>query len=159
MRAGRSVDSVAIQGDAWHHRADAITSGTAAVGITLALVGGERFAAADDWAALLACAIIYYNGYSILRDAFHEILDGQAGSDIYQFVIGIAGTVPGVVAIEKCRIRKSGTDYFVEIHVCVPAEMPVVEGHAVGHQVKDAIIAARGAIRDVVVHLEPAEAR
>ena len=159
MKAGKSVDSVAVKGDAWHHRSDAITSGTAAVGITLALIGGKRFAVADDWAALLACVIIYYNGFSILRDAFHEILDGQAGSDIHNLVIGIAGSVPGVVDVEKCRIRKSGTDYFVEIHIRVPAEMPVGEGHALGHLVKDAIIAKRRAIRDVVVHLEPAAPR
>ena len=159
MKAGKQVESVAVKGDAWHHHSDAITSGTAAVGITLALIGGQRFAVADDWAALLACGIIYYNGYSILRDSFHEILDGQAGSDINNFVIGIAGSVQGVVDVEKCRIRKSGTDFFVEIHVRVPAAMPVGEGHAVGHQVKDAIIAARHAIRDVVVHLEPADPR
>ena len=157
MKAGKSVESVAVKGDAWHHRSDAITSGTAALGITLALIGGKRFAVADDWAALLACAIIYYNGFAILRDAFHEILDGQAGSDINNFVIGIAGSVPGVVDVEKCRIRKSGTDYFVELHVRVPAAMPVGEGHAVGHQVKDAVMAARKSVRDVVVHLEPAE--
>ena len=157
MKAGDSVDSLAIKGDAWHHRSDAITSGAAAVGITLALIGGKRFAVADDWAALLACLIIYYNGFSILRGAFHEILDGEAGEDIHNLVIGVAGSVPGVVDVEKCRIRKSGTDYFVEIHVRVPAEMPVCNGHAVGHQVKDTVIAARSAIRDVVVHLEPAE--
>lgn len=159
MKAGKSVESTAVKGDAWHHHSDAITSGAAAVGIALALVGGKRFAVADDWAALLACAIIYYNGFSILRDAFHEILDGQAGSDVHNFVITIAGSVPGVVDVEKCRIRKSGIDYFVEIHVRVPAEMQVGEGHALGHRVKDTIIAARGAIRDVVVHLEPAGPR
>lgn len=155
--AGKSVESLAVQGDAWHHRSDAITSGAAAIGIALALFGGDRFAVADDWAALLACAIIYFNGFSILKGAVHEILDGDVGDDIQKAVIEVAGGVSSVADVEKCRIRKSGTDYFVEIHIHVPAEMPVSEGHALSHRVKDAVMAARSAVRDVIVHIEPAK--
>lgn len=156
MTAGRSVESQAIKGDAWHHRSDAITSGAAAVGITLALFGGSRFAVADDWAALIACLIIYFNGFSILKGAVHEILDGDVGGDVQRLVREVAGTVDGIVDVEKCRIRKSGIDYFVEIHIHVPADMSVCEGHAVGHRVKDAVMAAKPSVRDVTVHVEPA---
>lgn len=157
--AGKSVESLAVQGDAWHHRSDAITSGAAAVGISLALFGGDRFAAADDWAALLACAIIYFNGFSILKGAVHEILDGDVGGEIQKLVLTAAGSVSEIAEIEKCRIRKSGTDYFVEIHIHVPAQMPVSEGHALSHRVKDAVMAARSAVRDVIVHIEPSARR
>ena len=156
LKAGKEVESLAIKGDAWHHRSDAMTSGAAAAGITLALVGGKWFSEADDWAALLACTIIYFNGDSILKGAFHEILDGEAGGDIRTLVIGVAGGVPMVVDVEKCRIRKSGLDYFVEMHIHVPRDLSVAEGHAVGHRVKDGVMAARSAIRDVTVHVEPA---
>lgn len=156
LKAGRSVESMAIKGDAWHHHSDALTSGAAALGITLALFCGPRFAAADDWAALLACAIIYYNGISILRGAFHELLDGAVTCDMRDFVVGVASEVPGVSSVEKCRVRKSGIDYFVEIHLCVSSEMTVGAGHALGHRVKDAVMTARDSVRDVVVHLEPA---
>ena len=156
LKAGKEVESLAIKGDAWHHRSDAMTSGAAAAGITLALVGGKWFSEADDWAALLACTIIYFNGASILKGAFHEILDGEAGGDIRTLVIGVAGGVPMVVDVEKCRIRKSGLDYFVEMHIHVPRDLSVAEGHAVGHRVKDGVMAARSAIRDVTVHVEPA---
>ena len=156
LAAGKSIESLAIKGDAWHHRSDAITSGAAAVGIALALFGGDRFAVADDWAALLACLIIYFNGALILKSAVHEILDGDVGGDIERSIIEVARSVEGLVDVEKCRVRKSGIDYFVEIHIHVPPNMPVCEGHAVGHRVKDAVMTARSAVRDVVVHIEPA---
>jgi cation diffusion facilitator family transporter len=156
MAAGAAIDSTAVTGDAWHHRSDAITSGAAAVGIALALFGGSRFASADDWAALLACGIIYFNGLSILKGAAHEILDGNVGGEFQSEVMAAARGVDGIVDVEKCRIRKSGTDYFVEIHIHVPAAMPVLEGHAVGHRVKDAIMAEKESVRDVIVHIEPA---
>lgn len=157
MAAGEAIDSSALTGDAWHHRSDAITSGAAAVGIALALFCGGRFASADDWAALLACGIIYFNGFSILKRAVHEILDGSVAAGFEAEVRETARRVGGVVDVEKCRIRKSGTDYFVEIHVHVPAQMPVCDGHAVGHGVKDAIMAVKGSVRDVIVHIEPAK--
>src|SRR6266480_1557799 len=57
-RLGRAIDSTAITTDAWHHRADAIISMAAALGISIALVGGEKWQRADDYAALFACAVI-----------------------------------------------------------------------------------------------------
>jgi len=62
-----------------------------------------------------------------------------------------------VDSVSACRIRKSGTDYFVEVHIQVPGDLSVREGHAVGHQVRDAIMAAKSGVRDVVVHVEPVE--
>jgi cation diffusion facilitator family transporter len=52
-RLGLQLSSTAVQGDAWHHRADAITSAAAFIGISIALIGGKGYERADDWAALL----------------------------------------------------------------------------------------------------------
>lgn len=75
IRLGKNVESTAVQTDAWHHRADAMTSIAAFIGISVALIGGERWHSADAWAALFACAIIATNGYRLLFPALHEILD------------------------------------------------------------------------------------
>ena len=68
-RLGRAIDSTAITTDAWHHRADAIISMAAAVGISIALVGGEKWQRADDYAALFACAVIATTGARLLGPA------------------------------------------------------------------------------------------
>lgn len=72
------MTSTAVKGDAWHHRSDAITSAAAFVGIAIALIGGKGYESADDWAALLACLIILFNGYRIFRAALDEIMDAAA---------------------------------------------------------------------------------
>jgi len=54
IRAGKEIGSIAVQTDAWHHRSDAVTSGLAFVGITVALLEGNGWESADDWAALVA---------------------------------------------------------------------------------------------------------
>src|SRR5207247_8948946 len=81
-RFGKNVESTAVQTDAWHHRADAMTSIAAFIGISIALVGGERWQSADAWAALFACAIIAANGYRLLFPALHEMLDTAPRGEI-----------------------------------------------------------------------------
>jgi divalent metal cation (Fe/Co/Zn/Cd) transporter len=64
---GRDNDSRALEGDAWHHLSDAITCAAAAIGISIALIGGPGWEAADDYAALFACAIIVLNVSLIVK--------------------------------------------------------------------------------------------
>ncbi|MBI2920391.1 MAG: hypothetical protein HYY18_04840, partial [Planctomycetes bacterium] len=54
-------------------------------------------------------------------------------------------------------IRKMGFDMYVDIHVVVDGGLPVKEGHAIAHRVKDALRAAMPRVADVLVHVEPAE--
>jgi cation diffusion facilitator family transporter len=82
MRVAKNVESTAVETDAWHHRADALTSIAAFVGISIALIGGEKWYSADDWAALFACAVIAYNGCRLLFPALHEMLDTARGAKL-----------------------------------------------------------------------------
>ena len=156
VRFGRDVESTAVQTDAWHHRTDAMTSIAAFIGISIALLGGEGWQSADDWAALFACALIAANGYRILSPALHEIMDTAPRGAIVDAVQNAARSVPGVREVEKCLIRKMGLSFYVDLHVGVNGEMSVREGHHIAHAVKRAIQASDNRIADVLVHIEPA---
>src|SRR4051812_10889477 len=72
--AGVAINSTAVAADAAHHLSDAITSAAAFIGITTAVIArrlgaGQGWAAADDWAALLASLVIAFNGVSMIRAA------------------------------------------------------------------------------------------
>ncbi len=157
FRVGDELTSTAVKGDAWHHRSDAITSAAAFVGITIALLGGKGYESADDWAALLACTVILFNGYRIFRAALGEIMDAAVARPIQQQIHEIAGSVSGVVRVEKCRTRKSGLGLFVDIHVEVDGGLTVWRGHQIAHDVSDHLKSAALSIQDVVVHVEPAQ--
>jgi cation diffusion facilitator family transporter len=154
-RIGRKIDSTAVQTDAWHHRSDALTSAAAFIGISLALIGGKRWQSADDWAAIFACAVIATNGIRLLRPAFYEIMD-TAPRKIVKSVCSVASSVPGVIEVEKCRARKMGLDFYVDLHVGVDGSISVHEGHEIAHQVKSAIQQSDSRVADVLVHIEPA---
>ena len=156
IRIGRNVESTAVQTDAWHHRSDALTSIAAFVGIVIALIGGEGWESADDWAALFACALIATNGYRLLSPALHEILDTAPRGDMCAMIGEAAGKVEGVREIEKCLIRKMGLNYYVDLHVRVDGAISVRDGHNIAHEVKNMIRATDARIADVLVHVEPA---
>jgi cation diffusion facilitator family transporter len=156
-RIGRDIDSTAVQTDAWHHRSDALTSAAAFIGISVALIGGRRWQSADDWAAIFACAVIATNGIRLLLPAFYEIMDTAPGGKIVRSIRAVAGSVPGVVEVEKCRVRKMGLDYYVDLHVGVDGNISVHEGHQIAHRVKTAIQQSDSRVADVLVHIEPAQ--
>jgi cation diffusion facilitator family transporter len=156
MRVGKDVESMAVKTDAWHHRADAVTSTAAFIGISVALIGGEKWYSADDWAALFACAVIAINGWKLLFPALHEILDTAPRGDIVTTIERAASAVPGVVHLEKCLVRKMGISFYVDLHVGVEGGISVREGHDIAHLVKDAIKETDPRIADVLVHVEPA---
>jgi cation diffusion facilitator family transporter len=157
IQAGDQIGSTAVKTDAWHHRSDAITSIAAFIGISIALIGGPGWEPADDWAALLACGLIAYNGWSLLIPAVRETMDTAPGGELRDDVMRLALGVNGVGEVEKCRIRKAGLDYYVDIHVGVAAELTVRAGHRIAHDVKDAIRDGHPAVADVLVHVEPIE--
>lgn len=159
FRTGKSIDSRAVETDAWHHRSDSLTSIAAFLGISIALWGGEGYEPADDWAALFAAGVIGFNGLRLLRNAWLEMMDASVPEPLIEEIREIARGVSGVAGIDMCRVRKSGLGVWVDIHVEVPGEINVYEGHRISHAVKDALIASKHNVMDAVVHIEPANDR
>ncbi|MEO7297510.1 MAG: cation diffusion facilitator family transporter [Verrucomicrobiota bacterium] len=156
-RTGNEIDSSVVQADAWHHRSDAITSFAAAIGISVALVGGKGFESADSIAAIVAAFIIAWNGWKLLRPALDELMDTAPNKSFNAQVEKIACEISGVNAVEKCIVRKMGFHYFVDMHVEVDPHMTVQQAHEIAHRVKDEVRRLLPTIRDVLVHIEPSD--
>ncbi|MCU1263225.1 MAG: putative Co/Zn/Cd cation transporter, partial [Bryobacterales bacterium] len=131
-----------------------LTSGLAFVGISIGLL--TRYPAADDWAALAASPIIVFNGLRLLRAPVAELLDTAPPRQLELEVRRIAGSVLGVVGLEKCFVRKVGFRYYVELHVLVPGHLTVREGHSLAHVVEAEILKHMPQVAKVLVHVEPA---
>ena len=149
------MNSTAIKADAWHHRSDAITSVTAFIGISIAIIFGEGYETADDWAALFASGFIIYNAYLIFRPALGEIMDEHLYDDLVEEIRKVSISVKGVKGTEKCFVRKSGMKYQVDLHAIVDGKITVEEGHRISHNLKDKLQSEIQAIAYVLVHIEP----
>jgi cation diffusion facilitator family transporter len=154
---GDSIGSSAVKSDAGHHRSDALTSAFAFVGISIALLGGPGWEAADGWAAVGAALVILYNAWQQLRPAILELSDTAPPPHMEAQIRAIAGSVGGVLGLDKCFVRKMGFNYYVDLHIVVHGELSVREGHLLSHKVEDKILEALQHVAEVLVHVEPQE--
>jgi len=155
-RIGSETGSNAVRTDAWHHRSDAITSLAAAVGITIALVGGHGWEVADAWAALFASAIIMVTGWRMLRPSVDELMDQSPDPGLADEVTRVAESWPKVHRIEKLLLRKMGLYFVADMHLEVHPEMTVRESHALAHDVKEDVQRRFPQIVEMTIHVEPA---
>jgi cation diffusion facilitator family transporter len=155
VRVGRRTGSSAIIANAWDHRSDALSALAVLCGLAAVRWGGPRFRWADEAAALVVVAIIVFSAARLFRESASELMDVQAEEPYVQKIRAAAAAVEGVRDVEKLWVRKSGLEYFADIHIEVDPQMTVAEGHRIGHEVKDRLVAEFPALRDVLVHLEP----
>ena len=154
---GESIGSIAVKSDAWHHRSDALTSAFAFVGISIALLGGPGWEAADGWAALCAALVILYNAWKQLRPAVLELADIAPDASMETQVRAIAGRVPGVLGLDKCYVRKMGFSFYVDLHIVVMGDLSVRQGHTIAHEVENQVLDGLPKVVEVLVHVEPQE--
>ncbi|MEO6443691.1 MAG: cation diffusion facilitator family transporter [Gemmatimonadaceae bacterium] len=157
FRIAREEDSTAIHADAWHHRSDAITSVAAFIGISVALWKGEGWESADDWAALVAALVIAVNAAVLLRPAIHDLMDRAPAPGVLERIGRAALNVPDVRAIEKLKVRRAGTGFYVDLHVQADPALSLQAAHIVSGKVKGAIRAEVGRVQGVLIHMEPFE--
>jgi len=155
IRKSELTNSSSLRADAWHHRSDAITSVTAFIGISIAIIFGKGYETADDWAALVASAFILYNSYLIFRPALGEIMDEHLYDDLQKEIRAVSLTVPGILGTEKCLIRKAGMQYHIDLHARVDGQISVTEGHDLAHLLKDTLCEKIPTLGHVSIHIEP----
>ena len=157
---GAEIGSTAVAADARHHISDAVTSAAAFIGISIALIGsrwrgGSGWESADDWAAVVAAAVIAYNGLSMLVPAIHDLMDRAPGPVVSVPVRQAAESVEGVCFVEKLAIRRTGLAYDINLHVQADPSLTLLEAHSLGGAVKAAIRAALPSASEIHVHMEP----
>ena len=154
-RVGREVGSTAVVADAWHHRADAVSSLAAFIGISVALWGGPGWEAADDWAALVAAMLVAINGVRTLQPAVAGLMDKAPDRSVKDRAVDAALKVNGVQHIERLHVRGSGLGFYIDLHAQADPTITLEEAHEIAARVKYAILEALPSVVSVMVHMEP----
>lgn len=154
-------DSDAARADAWHHRADAITSLAALIGVTVAitcplLTGIQSLVLADEVAAILASGVIVVTALGLIRPAVSDLLDA-ASQEMIGVVTELARGVEGIQLVEKVWVRKSGSGFYVDMHLHVDPELSIKVAHSLAGKVKARLKANVPRILGVLIHIEPSE--
>jgi len=155
VRIGRRTGSAVIIANAWDHRSDALCSLAVLLGLATIRFGGPRFFWADEVASLIVVIAIVWSGIRLFRSSASELMDLQADPEFEDQIRSAALSVKGVENVETLWVRKSGLEYFADIHIEVDQNLTVAEGHRIGHLVKEHLLSEFTRLRDILVHLEP----
>ncbi len=156
FRAGRSLRSSALVADAWNDTVDILSALGALTAVALAAYDPVRFLAADHYGGFVVGIVVVLTGIRVERDASLELVDTMPSADVTERVRAVAGTVPGVLHVEKLFARKSGLQYHVDLHIEVDPLLTVAASHEIAPEVRSTLTRDLPWIADVLVHVEPA---
>lgn len=154
---GRTIGSVAVAVNAWHHRLDAFSSVPVAVAVFLSITRPE-WSFLDHVGAVVVSLICLRAAWSILRPTLGQLTDAAAGRAEVLRIEQAARSVPGVLDVHAVRTRQVGSATLVDLHVLVDPDISVRAGHGVAENVERQLMAAGLGVSDCVVHIEPYEA-
>tara|TARA_R110000796_G_scaffold63377_17_gene146793 strand:- start:5370 stop:6254 length:885 start_codon:yes stop_codon:yes gene_type:complete len=143
--------STAIRADSLHYRSDLLLNSSIIVALLLAAYGIQR---ADAFFGLAIALFIAYSAIQIGRDAVQILMDRELSDEVRDEALSLARAVEGVVNVHDFRSRQSGHDWFMQMHVEIPAQTPLLEAHDLGERVRARII-QRFPQADVLIHTDP----
>lgn len=138
--------------NAWHARADALSSLVVAAGVGGALLG---FAFADAVAAIVVGGMIIKAGLGFAWEAMRELIDTGLPAEEVGAIRQTLATTPGVVDLHELRTRRMAHRVFVDVHVQVDGEITVREGHEIGELARKRVLSSHPEVLDVLIHLDP----
>lgn len=154
-RIAEETNSGALMADALNHRFDVAATGCVLLGTLGVTLGGPSWAFIDDVSAMAVAVLMAVLSVRLILSSSSELLDEMPPDDVLKEVRRIAAEVPQVRGVEKLLGRKVGLKYFLDIHVELPPEMTVREGHEIARKVRDRIIEGMPIVAGVLVHMEP----
>jgi len=149
-RAGKRLNSELLLADSNHTRSDVFTT-IAVIGALIGVWAG--YPLLDPLAALLVAVFIGRACWEIAQQASRILSDQIVIAE--QDVRAVIATVPEVLGCEKIRTRGSADYAFLDLHLWLDGDTPLMEAHATSHVVKDLLIARFPHLADVVIHIEP----
>lgn len=138
--------------NAWHARADALSSLVVAAGVGGAFLG---FTFADAVAAIVVGGMIIKAGLGFAWEAMRELIDTGLPAEEVAAIRQTLATTPGVVDLHELRTRRMAHRVFVDVHVQVDGNITVREGHEIGELARKRVLAAHPEVIDVLIHLDP----
>ena len=120
-RTARDTKSQALEADALHFASDVLGSIAVIAGLTLSWLG---YAWGDSAAAIAVAVTIALLGLRLARSTVETLLD-RAPEGVSEKAAAAIRAIPGVVAVERMRVRMVGSTHFVDATVQVPRTFPI----------------------------------
>ena len=147
----RKTNSVAIKADMLHYRSDLLLNGGVLVALVLAGLGWYW---ADGLFAILIGLFLVWGAVHIGYESVQALLDRQLPEEEQARIMALCCAVEGVHGVHDLRTRQSGPTRFVQLHLELDDQLPLVRAHQIADEAE---LAVRQAFErmEVIIHMDP----
>lgn len=154
-KVAKQEDSIALEADALHLKADVYTS--LGVGIGLFLIWITKLNYLDPIVAILVAVFILKEAIELLISAFNPLLDVTLSGDEVKIIKdSINKFSSGYCNYHNFKTRKSGRIRYIDLHLVFPEEMTIKEAHNICDDIEKDIENSLGHTQ-IMIHLESCE--
>jgi ferrous-iron efflux pump FieF len=148
----RRTGSLAIGTDRLHYASDLALNGSVIVALVLDQFAG--IVGADAVFGLLIAAWLMWGAWSASSTALNQLMDREWPDELRERFLAAAKEYPELAGIHDLRTRSSGTHYFAQFHVWVPADWTVQQAHDRLDAVEEAL-QERFPGTEILIHVDP----
>jgi cation diffusion facilitator family transporter len=160
-RAAVEHRSDALEADAVHFGTDIWSSAAVFIGLSCTLIG-QRFHVhalqyADPVAALVVAGVILSVTWRLMRQTIDSLLDAtppEVRERCQQDLVPTVESIHGVLRLQRVRVRRSGSHYFVDLTLSLPRNLTFQRSEQITFSVTEAVQRLLPGA-DVVIHTVP----
>jgi len=152
----KRTDSLALEADAYHLKTDVWTS--LGVLVALVLIQITNIHLLDPAVAMVVAAFIIHAAYDITRRSAEGLVDKSLPEAEIKLIERIIKEHESMVLnFHKLRARKMGSERQIDLHMIIPRDLSIKEGHDLVDQLEHDI---RKELPKsvIVIHIEPCDA-
>ncbi|KAJ6790508.1 Uncharacterized protein M6B38_248865 [Iris pallida] len=151
-RAGEREGSSLMKANAWHHRADAVSSIVALIGVGGAISGVPIL---DPLAGIVVSGLIMKAGIESGYQSLTELVDAGVPLPVLAPIKQTILQVEGVKGCHRIRGRKAGSSIYLDAHIEVDPFLSVSAAHDIGENVRHQIQKYHNQVAEVFIHIDP----
>jgi cation diffusion facilitator family transporter len=155
VRRGRSLNSTAVEANAWHHRSDALSSLGTLLGIGGAILLGDRWTVLDPMAGLIVSFFILRVAWMLMKRGVDELMEASLPDEVEKEILDIVTSFPDVCDPHHLRTRRIGNHYAIELHIRMDGSLPLATAHERTCEIEQALKAHFGEKTHITLHVEP----
>ncbi|GAB2281785.1 hypothetical protein Dimus_016351 [Dionaea muscipula] len=152
-RAGEKEGSGLMKANAWHHRADAVSSFVALLGVGGSILGLKFL---DPLAGLVVSVLILKAGLETGYESIMELVDAAVPQSLLDPYRETILKVEGVMGCHRLRARRAGSFLYLDVHIEVDPFSSISVAHHVGEIVRNQIHESHPEVAEVFIHIDPA---
>lgn len=152
IKCAKQIGSGAMRADAWHHRADALSSVGSLIGVVGLRLG---FPIVDAIACLVISLFIFKAAYNIVSDAFRNIVDCTCSDEVVQSIEKVIESNKQVLSIDMLKTRRYGSKIYIDLEITLDKSLTFVESHDIAATIHDNVERQVENVKHCMVHVNP----